>query len=305
MNAFSRTLLAVALCARLLPAGAQVSHMDQPILGETAAQVSDHVWQIAGFPNVAIVVGPRATLVVDTGLGPRNGRTAARVAARLSRPKSRLFLTTTHFHPEHAFGEGGFPAGTVIIRNAVQQREMDEHGLALVELFKGMTPLNKALLDGAVTRPPDILFDRELRLDLGGGVTARLLWLGAAHTKGDQLVFVEPDGTLISGDVIQNRTSPFIHGQGGTAASWIAAIDEAARLEVRHLVPDHSPVGDRTTLDESRAFLVLLRQRALAMKQQGLSAERAGELLTAELKSAYPDWHIDDVTSFVQAAYSE
>jgi hypothetical protein len=31
-----------------------------------------------GFPDIAIIVGDRATLVVDTGLAPRNGATAAR-----------------------------------------------------------------------------------------------------------------------------------------------------------------------------------------------------------------------------------
>jgi hypothetical protein len=57
------------------------AQMSQPMLGENTTKVSDHVWAIMGFPNVAIVVGERATLVVDTGLGPRNGATVARVAA--------------------------------------------------------------------------------------------------------------------------------------------------------------------------------------------------------------------------------
>ena len=58
-------------------------------------------------------------------------------------------------------------------------------------------------------------------IDLGG-VTARLLWFGGAHTKGDELTFVEPDRTLISGDVVQNKTMPNIFGDGGTPASWLA-----------------------------------------------------------------------------------
>jgi glyoxylase-like metal-dependent hydrolase (beta-lactamase superfamily II) len=91
----SRVVFALALAAPVL-----FGQM-QPILGEDTTKVSDHVWAIMGFPNVAIVVGERAVLVVDTGLGPRNGATIARVANKLAtRPK--LFLTTTHFHPEHA-----------------------------------------------------------------------------------------------------------------------------------------------------------------------------------------------------------
>src|SRR5215216_286106 len=96
--------------------GAIVSAQNQPVLGEEAVKVSDHVWAIMGWPNIGIVVGSRATLVVDTGLGPRNGATIVRVVAKLAPGNQRLFLTTTHFHPEHAAGEAGFPAGAVLIR---------------------------------------------------------------------------------------------------------------------------------------------------------------------------------------------
>ena len=90
-------------------AAAILSAQNQPVLGEEAVKVSDNVWAIMGFPNVAIIVGNRATLVVDTGLGPPNGATIARVVAKLAPANQKLFLTTTHFHPEHAAGEAGFP----------------------------------------------------------------------------------------------------------------------------------------------------------------------------------------------------
>src|SRR5579864_3511778 len=107
------------------------------LLPENAAmRVSDHVYAIIGFPNIGIVVGNRATLVVDTGLGPRNGAIAAREAAKLSKnPNQLLYLTTTHYHPEHAAGEGGFPANTILIRNAVQQKEIETDGMNMVKRF--------------------------------------------------------------------------------------------------------------------------------------------------------------------------
>src|SRR6266849_6365976 len=101
-----------------------LSAQNQPVLGEEAVKVSGNVWAIMGFPNVAIIVGNRATLVVDTGLGPANGATVARVVAKLAPGNQKLFLTTTHFHPEHAAGEAGFPRGTILIRNSVQQQAM-------------------------------------------------------------------------------------------------------------------------------------------------------------------------------------
>src|SRR5947209_15030149 len=130
----------VALAALAALAVAVLAAQNQPVLGEETVKVSDHVWAIMGWPNIAIVVGSRATLVVDTGLGPRNGATIARVTARLAPGNQKLFLTTTHFHPEHAGGDAGFPAGAILIRNAVQQREMEAHGKEMVDLFSGRSP---------------------------------------------------------------------------------------------------------------------------------------------------------------------
>jgi glyoxylase-like metal-dependent hydrolase (beta-lactamase superfamily II) len=96
----------VALAA--LTTAAAFAQMAQPMVGENTTQISDHVWAIMGFPNIAIVVGSRATLVVDTGMGPKNGATAVRVAAKLAPNNHKLFFTTTHFHPEHAAGESAF-----------------------------------------------------------------------------------------------------------------------------------------------------------------------------------------------------
>jgi len=279
------------------------AQMAQPLLGENAAKISDHVWAIMGFPNVAIVIGERATLVVDTGLGPRNGATVARAAAKLS-GNQKLFLTTTHFHPEHAAGEGGFPPNTILIRNLVQQQEMEQHGMEMVEMFSSRSAQNKELLTDVKLRSPDIVFDRDAKIDLGG-VTVRLLWFGGAHTKGDELTFVEPDGTLVSGDVVQNKVVPNIFGDGGTPASWIAVLDKVAALGARHVLPDHSAPGDGSLVAKERAFIDDLRTRALALKQQGIAADDAGKQLSAEFKAKYSDWPSMNVTGFVRSVYAE
>ena len=177
-----------------------------PLLPDTVTKVSDHVYAIIGWPNIAIVVGGRGTLVVDTGLGPRNGATIVRQVEKLAKGPN-LYLTTTHFHAEHSSGAQAFPARTELIRPAVQQEEMDRGNVQFLNMFRGRSPQFKELLEGVVTRDTDIVFDRELKLDLGG-VTARLMWLGGGHTKGDELIMVEPDSALISGDIVENKLVP-------------------------------------------------------------------------------------------------
>jgi glyoxylase-like metal-dependent hydrolase (beta-lactamase superfamily II) len=296
--------LFVLLSLTPLPALCQVAHMRQPILDENTTRISEHVWEITGFPNIAIIVGSHATLVVDTGLGARNGATAARVAARLAPHNSKLFLTTTHFHPEHAAGEPGFPGGTILIRDAVQQQEMEEHGQQMIDMFRGMSQQNKELLTGVELRQPDVTFDREATVDLGG-VTARMLWLGEAHTKGDELTLVEPDNTLVSGDVVQNRTIPFIFGDGGTPSSWLGVLDKIAALNVAHIVPDHSPPGDGSLVAAERELISSIRLQALGLKRQGVTADAAGQRVSADLKKQHPDWPDTDASGFVRSVYAD
>ena len=285
-------------------AAAVLCAQNQPVLGEDTVKVSDHVWAIMGWPNIAIIVGNRATLVVDTGLGPRNGATIARVTARLAPGNQKLFLTTTHFHPEHAGGEAGFPSGTILIRNAVQQREMELHGKEMIDLFAGRSAQFKELLANARPRAPDITFDRDAQVDLGG-VTARLLWFGGAHTKGDELTFVEPDRTLVSGDVVQNKVVPGIFRDGGTPSSWLAVLDKVAALNALHVLPDHSAPADGSMVALEKQFINDLRNSALELKKTGVTAEDAGKRLESEFKTKYPTWPNMNVSGFVRSIYAE
>jgi glyoxylase-like metal-dependent hydrolase (beta-lactamase superfamily II) len=285
-------------------AAAILSAQTQAVLGEEAVKVSDNVWAIMGFPNIGIVVGNRATLVVDTGLGPANGATIARVVAKLAPGNQKLFLTTTHFHPEHAAGEAGFPRGTILIRDSAQQREMELHGQEMVDMFGGRSGQWKELLANATLRTPDITFDTEAKIDLGG-VTARLLWFGGAHTKGDELTFVEPDRTLISGDVVQNKVVPNIFGDGGTPSSWLTVLDKVAALNALHVLPDHSAPGDSSMVAAEKKFISDLRNSALELKKKGVPADDAAKQLAGEFKAKYPDWPNMDVTGFVRSIYAE
>jgi glyoxylase-like metal-dependent hydrolase (beta-lactamase superfamily II) len=293
---------ALLILSLLLPG--RVVAQNMPLVEEKSTRVSDHVYAIMGFPNIAIVVGNRATLVVDTGLGPRNGETAMRVVKKLS-SNQRLYLTTTHFHAEHTAGEAGFPADTIIIRAAVQQQEAEKSLAGMITRFSGMSPQNRDLLAGVKLRAPDMVFDRELKLDLGG-VTARLMWLGQAHTKGDELIFVEPDSTLIPGDVVQDRLVPRVNPDEGSPGSWLAVLDKVDALKPRYIVPDHGDLGDGSLIAKQRAFMSDLQSRALALKRQGVPAADAGKRLTTEITAQYPGWmNLNLVESFVERVYEE
>jgi glyoxylase-like metal-dependent hydrolase (beta-lactamase superfamily II) len=299
------SLLFTALFVALLaPAGARAqapnSHLISP---DRLSQVSPHVWVIKGFPNIGIVVGKDATLVVDTGLGTRNGKIVADTARRLSPNGQKLYLTTTHYHAEHASGDGGFPPGTVVVRPRPQQEEMEAEGQKLMDLFSSRSEEDRALLADAHINPANILFDGSYQLDLGGGVNAQLFWFGGAHTKGDELILVAPDSVLFSGDVVQNKTGPYFYCDDCTPRSWLAVLNQVARLSPSIVVPDHSDVGDGTLIAQERDMMAYLASRIAALKASGASAEQASATLTAEVKEKYPGWggftHLDQAVQHV------
>jgi glyoxylase-like metal-dependent hydrolase (beta-lactamase superfamily II) len=276
----------------------------QGVPDNATQRVSDHVWAIVGFPNIAYVVGSRATLMVDTGMGPRNGAVVLREAQKLSK-NTVMYLTTTHFHPEHAAGEAAFPPNTILIRPTAQQQELEQRGVEYLESFSSRSAVNKELLAGVKFRKPDVTFDHEAKLDLGG-VTVRLFWLGAAHTRGDELIFVEEDSVLISGDIVQDKLAPNMPNEDASVKGWIAILDQLAPLKPRYIVPDHGALGDGSLIAKEKAFLSDVQKRAQELKRQGTTVEEAGKILSAELKTRYPDWpNLGPVPNIVRRVYAE
>jgi glyoxylase-like metal-dependent hydrolase (beta-lactamase superfamily II) len=289
--AVNRHALIAGLMGALLCAPAQAQPRSHRLPADNLTRVSAHVWAIeGGSPTIAIVVGKKATLIVDDGLGTPSGNIVLDAARKLSTNGQKLYLTTTHYHAEHATGDGAFPPDTTLIRPRVQQVELEAEGQKLIDIFAGRSPEDKELLQGMTYLKPAILFDSDYRLDLGG-VTVRIAWFGPAHTRGDEVVMVEPDSVLISGDVVQNKAAPYFYCAECTPASWLAVVDKiVAQFHPRIIVPDHSPAGDASLITETRDFMAALTARIATLKAEGKSAEETGKIVTAEMQGKYPDW---------------
>src|ERR1043166_7895724 len=140
-------LLSVFFFSLLVPVYG-VAQMPPVVKEGQTIKLSGHVFVIPDelrpmVPNVGIVVGTRATLIVAPGLGARGGgagvgrratrivdpglgarsvEAAMRESAKLSRNRE-LYLVTTHFHPEHTTGEAGLPSTAKLIRPKAQRSE--------------------------------------------------------------------------------------------------------------------------------------------------------------------------------------
>ncbi len=303
-----RLVSAFALLATL--SAQQPAPSNPPLIRENATvKLADHVWAIPDFnvglvPNVGIVIGSRAILVVDTGLGPRNGETIVREMRKLS-AIPEVYVVTTHYHPEHSLGAPAFKNAKLLMTR-VQQQEMAELGKSIQDTFASRSAINADLLNGAVYPTPDILFDREYRLDLGG-VHARLMWRGpsAMHTQGDTTILVEEDRVLFTGDVVMSQR--FLAAQNTSSlATWLSTLDELAALKPARVVPSHGSIGDATLIARDRAFLQAVRDRVGELKRTGKSIDEAAAAIVAEIAPAYPEWgNPSGAAAAARAAYNE
>ena len=288
---------------------AQRGPAPDPLVHENATvQLAEHTYvipdrHVGGVPNVGIVVGNRATLVIDPGLGRRNGEAVLREVAKVS-DNTELYIASTHFHPEHTTGYVAFPASAQYVNSTIQEAEFAESGQRMIDRFAARTPVMGDLLRDTQRRVADITFDREYTLDLGG-VQVRLLVVGPTHTRGDTGFFVEGDGVLFSGDVVMND-SFLAANQASSVTAWLAAFDAFEAMDPSTIVPAHGEVGDGSLTPLHRMVMRSIQARARELKAQGRSADETADTVRMELQARYPTWgRVNGVANAARAAYAE
>jgi glyoxylase-like metal-dependent hydrolase (beta-lactamase superfamily II) len=293
MRAPSR-LIFPALALALALAGPLAAQTPPPpiIKTEGLKQISPHVQIIPDnsvplTPNVGYVIGDKAILVIDTGLGPRNGAAVYEVAKKLGGDKP-LYLVTTHVHPEHDLGAQAFPATIKLIRSNDQVKDIAEFGLQLAEVFAKRSALNAELLKDANFRKADITFEKDYDLDLGG-VHAKLTAMGANHTTGDTIIWIDSDRVLFSGDLAM-RAQPAFASPHSSLKRWMASLDQLEALKPAIIVPSHGPTGDGIGFVTGyRTYLTEVRERTAAEKHAGRSADEAVATVTTAFGDRAPD----------------
>lgn len=243
--------------------------------------------RIAFVPNIGIVEGAEAVLVVDTGLGEANGKQALARAREIAGDR-RLYLTTTHFHPEHNFGASAFQGSATLILNEAQAIELQEKGPAYIELFKTFGPQVAERLEGTQLIEPDRVYSGELTLDLGGREV--ILREIPAHTRGDQLIHVPDLKLIFTGDIAETRFFPIMPDADSSADRWIAVLRDLEALQPEIVVPGHGAVAGAEILVALRLHIEFLRDRVRELAAAGESQQTITDLLVPATTALYPGW---------------
>jgi glyoxylase-like metal-dependent hydrolase (beta-lactamase superfamily II) len=268
---------------------------DEPMVAEGATEQIHHRVHVIPdrrvefVPNIGIVEGDHAVLVIDTAMGAENGARVLSQGRRVAGDR-KLFLTTTHFHPEHAFGAQAFERDATYVTNTAQADELADKGAEYVEMFSGFGPVLAELLTGVELVAPEVTYSgEEARLDLGG-TAVHLLYYGPAHTRGDQLIFLPRERILFPGDLVENRFLPIFPDSDASGSRWLGLLDRIEALDPAVVVPGHGAVGDVGLVEELRTYLLEVRARVEALHAEGRALEAIEAAVEEEMRSRYEDW---------------
>jgi len=89
-----------------------------------------------------------------------------------------------------------------------------------------------------VPRLPDMMFERELNLDLGSR-PVEIKYLGRGNTPGDAVVFLPRERILIAGDLVVH---PIPYLCSGYPSEWAETLGRLIDLNPQTIVPGHGDV---------------------------------------------------------------
>ncbi|SEP52264.1 MBL fold metallo-hydrolase [Amycolatopsis saalfeldensis] len=244
-------------------------------------------------PNIGIIGGKEAVLIVETGMGPSNAEIVLKFAEEHARGR-KLYLTTTHFHPEHAFGAQVFAGKATFLVNQAQADDLRTKGPGYLGMFRGLGDAVARRLEGVELAQPDVVYGQAYDLDLGGRVV-QLRATGRAHSRGDQVVKVPDADVLFTGDLVeagQFAIFPWFppHGVDVSGTRWLAVMQCLAAEPPRVVVPGHGAIGDASLLADVRDYLTLLRDETWTRRDSAMSEGTIVEEISALMIQRYPEW---------------
>lgn len=271
----------------------------QPSLEELArsqikrTHVAGSVWMIEGLGgNIGVSAGEDGLLVIDdqyAGLAPKLKSALSELS-----PKPVRFVFNTHFHGDHTGGNEALAesGAQIVAHDNVRKRLSTQTVLGMLKISP-----QKAW--------PVITFDEEVEFHLNGD-DIRVTHLPNAHTDGDCAVqFLKAD-VLHTGDTFVWPRFPIIdYASGGTLNGYVRAQERMLTLVGPHtkIIPGHGPLADRAALQATHDALAKIRDRIVALADQGKSLDEIKAAKpTAEMNAKWGSGPVK-VDEFVDMAY--
>jgi cyclase len=265
------------------------------------------------FPqgNTTVIIGERSVLVVDSCLLPSSAREDVEQIRKWTN-KPVTFLVNTHWHFDHTLGNGtyaaAFPSIQIIAQKATWKTIADFNQGAVVryptraDRFKkiletgknadgqplsdgerkdyehalsGLAPVVEEF-DGVKQVNPNLVFDRELDIDLGNR-PVQIRFLGRGNTAGDTIVYLPNEKILATGDLLDH---PVPYMFGGFPVDFSSTLHNLAQVDAQTIVPGHGDVlHDKTYIQQVIDLLDAVNHEVEKEINDGLSLEEVQQTL--------------------------
>ena len=209
----------------------------------TFSQLSEHAWAYTaeGDPNTGVIIGDDAVLVADTQATPAMAADVIRRIREVT-DKPIRYVVLTHYHAVRVLGASAYRAEGCqqvlasqdtydLIVERGEQDKASEIG-RFPRLFRNVETVPAGLTW------PTMTFAGKMTLWLGK-LEVQLLQLGRGHTKGDTVVWLPGERTMLSGDLVEFDATPY----AGDAyfQDWPHTLERIAALAPLALVPGRGP----------------------------------------------------------------
>ena len=274
------------------------SHADTQEKSVTFEQLSDHAWAYTaeGDPNTGVVIGDDAVLVADTQATPAMAADVVRRIREVT-DKPIKYVVLTHYHAVRVLGASAYQPQQILASQDTSDL-IGERGEAdkaseigrFPRLFRDVQSVPAGLTW------PTLTFTGKMTVWLGK-LEVQLLQLGRGHTKGDTVVWLPQDRTLLSGDLVEFDATPY----AGDAyfQDWPQTLANIAALDPLALVPGRGPALKGTQrvregLEATRAFVSDVYASVKAGAAAGKDLKSVYRETYEKLKPAYGEWVIFD-----------
>ena len=211
----------------------------------TFEQLSPHCWAYTaeGDPNSGVIIGDKYIMVSDATATPAMAQDLiAKIRTVSDKPIKYVLLT--HYHAVRVLGASAYFAegateiiasrGThdLIVERGAQdmQSEMERFPRLFrgADSVPGLTWPTMVIGDGTPGR------QGSLTVDLGG-VKVDIWHPGPGHTKGDTIAWVEAEGVLFSGDLVEYEAG--VYTGDAQLEEWPATLEVLRALNAEFIVP--------------------------------------------------------------------
>ena len=205
------------------------------------------------------------------------------------------YVVLTHYHAVRVLGASAYQPQQILASQdtydlIVERGEQDKASEIgrFPRLFQNVETVPSGLTW------PTMTFNGKMTLWLGK-LEVQLLQLGRGHTKGDTVVWLPSEKTLLSGDLVEFDATPY----AGDAyfQDWPQTLDNIAALKPRALVPGRGPalLGEeqvKAGLECTRDFISDVWTSVKAGAEAGLDLRKVYEKTFAKLQPKYGNWVI-------------